>query len=224
MSLLSKINSFFPLKSSLGSCSRNAKIQWPAYIAAPKSLHLEDNVLVRRNVCISNSPRENIYIKKYTGISFNCTIVTAGHRSTVGIPQIILGPSHINDKSSDLTIGEDVWVGINVTIMPGADIGRGAIVAACSTVTKPVPPYALVAGSPAKIIGVKFSIDQILAHEKALYPASERMSREELEMLFAKYYEGKKVFGVQTEFSDEDLKALEAAKKKRQYIEPIIND
>ena len=228
MSLLSKIFSFFPIKSSLGSCGRNAKIQWPAYIAEPKSLHLEENVLIRRNVCISNSPNENIYIKKYSAIAFNCTIVTTSHRSTVGIPQIILGPSHINDKSFDLTIGEDVWIGINVTIMPGANIGRGAIVAACSLVTKPVPPYALVAGSPARIIGVKFSIDQIIEHEKALYPSEERMSREELEQLFAQYYEGKKVFGVQTELTAKDKEALKRAKKQRGYIEtkginPIID-
>ena len=89
-------------------------------------------------------------------------------------------------------------------------------------VNKPVPPYALVAGSPAKIIGVKFTVDQIIEHEKALYPENERMSRDELEMLFAKYYEGKKVFGVQTEFTEKDLKAIEAAKKKRAYIEPVI--
>lgn len=77
-------------------------------------------------------------------------------------------------------------------------------------------------GSPAKIVGVKFIIEHIMEHEKALYPESERMSREELEKLFAEYFEGKKVFGVQTEFSEEDMKALEAAKKKRGYIEPQL--
>lgn len=226
MGIISKIKSFkrcmFPSRSDLGSAGRNANIQWPAYIAAPKSLHLEENVLIRRNVCISNSPNENIYIKKYTAIAFNCTIVTTSHRSTVGIPQIILGPSHINDKSTDLTIAEDVWVGINVTILPGANIGRGVVVAACSTVTKPVPPYALIAGSPAKIIGVKFTIDQIMEHEKALYPEKERFSKEYLEELFDKYYEGKKVFGVQTELTNEDKEHLAWAKAKRGYIEPKL--
>lgn len=101
----------------------------------------------------------------------------------------------------------------------GSNLGRGCIIAACSTVTRPVPPYALVAGSPAKIIGVKFNIDQIIEHEKALYPENERMSREELEQLFDQYYEGKKVFGVQTELTEEDKAALERAKKQRGYIE-----
>lgn len=222
MSILSKISSFFPTKSSFGSCGRNAKIQWPVYIAEPKSLHLEENVFVRRHLCISNTSREDIFIKKYTAIAFNLTIITTSHRSTVGIPHIILGPSHINDKSSDLTIGEDVWIGQNVTILPGANIGRGAVVAACSTVTKPVPPYAMVMGSPAKTMGAIFTIDQIIEHEKALYPENERFSREYLEELFAKYYEGKKVFGVQSELTSEDLAALDKAKKIRRYIEPKL--
>jgi acetyltransferase-like isoleucine patch superfamily enzyme len=222
MSLLSKINAFFPTRFSLGSCGCNSKIQWPAYITKPKSLHLEDDVFIRRNVCISNTSNEIIYIKKYTVIAYNCTIITANHRSTVGIPQILLGISHINDKSRNLSICEDVWVGINVTIMPGADIGRGAIVGACSTVTKPVPPYALVVGSPARIVGVKFTIDQILEHEKALYPENERFSREYLEGLFSKYYEGMKVFGVQTMLTNEDLAALDKAKKQRKFIGPKL--
>ena len=77
---------------------------------------------------------------------------------------------------------------------------------------------------PAKIVGVKFSLEQILEHEKVLYPENERFSRDYLEELFAKYYEGKKVFGVQTKLTEDDLKALEWAKKKRGYIEPDIDD
>ena len=133
-----------------------------------------------------------------------------------------MGASHINDKSNDITIGEDVWVGTNATILSGGNLGRGCIVGACSVVTKPVPPYALVVGSPARIVGVKFSLEQILEHEKALYPVSERMKREELESLFHNYFEGKRVFGVDYSLSDEDLSALDAAKKQRGYIEPIL--
>lgn len=215
--MIGKLRKYFPFRCELGSCGKNAGFQLPAYVAEPQTVHLEDNVLVRRNACISNSPNEHIYIKKYTAIAFNCTIVTASHRSTVGIPQILLGPSHLNDKSSNLTIGEDVWIGINVTIMPGANIGRGAIVAACSVVTKPIPPYALVAGSPAKIIGVKFSIDDIIEHEKVLYSESERISRPELEMLFKQYFNDKKIFGVNTKFSRNDIDSVKCAMKKRSY-------
>lgn len=228
MGIISRIRSLkrcmFPSRSDIGSAGKNCVIGVPTYITKPKFFHMEENTVIRVWANILNNENENVYIKKYTVISTNCTIVTNNHHSTVGIPQCLLGASHINDTAKDLTIGEDVYVGTNVTILEGANLGRGCIVGACSLVTRPVPPYALVVGAPAKIVGVKFTLEQILEHEKALYPFSERMTREELEELFAKYYEGMKVFGIQTEITDEDKEHLEWAKKKRGYIEPIFDD
>ena len=223
MSLISNIKAFkrcmMPSLSDFGSAGNNSKVGFPVYISSVETVHLEDNTVLRGGVSIQNNTNEHVYIKKYTVISRDVTIVTNNHRSTVGIPQCLLGASHINDISRNLIIGEDVWVGTKATILSGADLGRGCIVGACSLVTKPVPPYALVVGSPAKIIGVKFSLDQIIEHEKALYPIEERMSREELEELFARYYEGKNVYGVKTELTIEDNAALERAKKQRGFIE-----
>jgi acetyltransferase-like isoleucine patch superfamily enzyme len=53
---------------------------------------------------------------------------------------------------SAVTIGDDVWIGFRSSIMKGVNIGTGAAVAACSVVTKDVPPYTLVAGNPAQVI------------------------------------------------------------------------
>ena len=50
-------------------------------------------------------------------------------------------------------IGDDVWLGANVFVMPGVTIGRGAIVSAASVVARSIPPYALVAGNPCRIVG-----------------------------------------------------------------------
>lgn len=96
--------------------------------------------------------RRESHHKKYTEFAANCTIVTNNHRSTVGIPQFILGASHVNDQSGDVIIEEDVWLGTGVTILSGVRLGRGCIVGANSLVTKDVPPYAVVVGTPAKII------------------------------------------------------------------------
>lgn len=226
MGIVDKIKLFkhcmMPSRTDLGSAGKNAVIGFPVYIASPKTLHLEENTVLRRGASIQNNKNEHVYIGKYTVISINVTIVTNNHRSTVGIPQCLLGASHINDTTKDIRIGEDVWVGTNATILSGGDLGRGCIVGACSLVTKPVPPYAVVVGSPAKIVGVKFNIDQIFEHERALYPEKERFSRGYLEELFAKYYEGMKVFGISTELTKEDLEKLEEAKEKRAFIEPNI--
>ena len=226
MGIISNLLAFkhcmMPSLSDFGSAGKNSKVAFPVYISSVKTVHLEDNTVLRGGVSIQNNKNEHVFIKKYTVISRDVTIVTNNHRSTVGLPQCLLSASHINDTSRNLTIGEDVWVGTKATILSGGDLGRGCIVGACSVVTKPVPPYALVVGSPAKIVGVTFTIDQIMEHEKALYPASERMSREELEQLFITYFEGKKVYGVQTEFTEADLDALKRAKKQRGFIEPDL--
>ena len=222
--MLSLKRCMFPSHHNLGSVGKNSVIGVPTNIMSPKDVFMEENSVLRMGASIQNNKGERVYMGRYTVVSMNVTIVTNNHRSTVGIPQCLLGVSHINDKSKDIHIGEDVWVGTGATILSGGDLGRGCIVGACSTVTKPVPPYAIVTGSPAKIVGVKFSIEQILEHEKILYPASERKSQEELERLFEKFYQGMKAFGVTTELTEDDKEALATAKKKRGYIEPLIYD
>jgi acetyltransferase-like isoleucine patch superfamily enzyme len=58
-------------------------------------------------------------------------------------------------------IGNDVWIGSDVTILGGTIVGDGAIIATGAVVNKNVPPYAVVAGIPAKIIRYRFSEEQI---------------------------------------------------------------
>ena len=62
----------------------------------------------------------------------------------------------------DIVLDDDVWVGTGATILSGVHIGQGACVAACSVVTKDVPPYAIVAGNPARIIKYRFDEKTIL--------------------------------------------------------------
>lgn len=57
-----------------------------------------------------------------------------------------------NVNSKPITICDDAWIGMNVTILKGVTIGEGAIVAASSVVTKDVQPWTVVAGNPAKIV------------------------------------------------------------------------
>ena len=52
----------------------------------------------------------------------------------------------------DIIINDGVWIGMNSIILPGVTIGKKAVVAAGSVVTKNVPDYCIVAGNPAKII------------------------------------------------------------------------
>jgi virginiamycin A acetyltransferase len=63
----------------------------------------------------------------------------------------------------DITIGNDVWIGHNATIMAGVTIGDGAIIATNATVTKDVAPYSIVGGNPAQLIRKRFS-DEIISN------------------------------------------------------------
>ena len=55
-----------------------------------------------------------------------------------------------------ITIGNDVWVGMNATILSGVTIGDGAVIGANSLVSRDVPPYAIAAGNPARVVKMRF--------------------------------------------------------------------
>jgi virginiamycin A acetyltransferase len=65
----------------------------------------------------------------------------------------------------DTVVGNDVWIGMEALILPGMSIGHGAIAAAKAVVTHDVPPYAIVAGNPAKVVKMRFdqrTVDRLL--------------------------------------------------------------
>ena len=87
----------------------------------------------------------------------------------------------------DVIINEDVWAGMDVTILPGVIVGRGCTIAAGSVLSKSTPPYSIWGGVPARFIKFYWTIDEILQHELVLYTENERFSKEELEQLFEQY-------------------------------------
>lgn len=65
--------------------------------------------------------------------------------------------TRFSELSKPPVIGNDVWIGSNCLILQGVTVGDGAVIAGGAVVTKDVPPYAIVAGVPAKIIKMRFS-------------------------------------------------------------------
>lgn len=65
-------------------------------------------------------------------------------------------------------IEDDVWIGTGAIILKGVSVGRGAVIAAGALVTKDVAPYSIVGGVPAKQIGMRFSENEVKAHETRL--------------------------------------------------------
>lgn len=55
-------------------------------------------------------------------------------------------------RSGKIVIEDDVWIGMGATVLKGVTVGRGAVVGACSVVTRDVEPYTVVAGNPARVV------------------------------------------------------------------------
>lgn len=111
------------------------------------------------------------------------TIITGDHRIDIIGKQIIdiTIEEKLPENDMPVVIEDGCWIGANVTILKGVNIGRGSIVAAGAVVTKSCPPYSVIGGCPAKVIKYRFSVDEILLHEKTLFPDEERYSRTALE-------------------------------------------
>lgn len=70
------------------------------------------------SVILSNKGK--FVMGKYSVASIGLSVVPDMHTSTVGIPQCCLGASHIHDKIEDVIVDEDVWIGMNVTLLGGS--------------------------------------------------------------------------------------------------------
>ncbi|CAA2144716.1 2,3,4,5-tetrahydropyridine-2,6-dicarboxylate N-acetyltransferase [Methylobacterium bullatum] len=72
-------------------------------------------------------------------------------------------PADYHASRGDVTIGSDVWLGSGCMILSGVTIGHGAVVGAHAVVSRDVPPYAIVAGNPARVIRHRFDPEHVVA-------------------------------------------------------------
>ncbi|MGY4906559.1 CatB-related O-acetyltransferase [Streptomyces sp. 900116325] len=126
-----------------------------------------------RNVLYAYGP-ERLVIGKYCAIAAGTKFLMAGaEHPTMGVsafPFTMFGGRWAEQtldiitampSRGDTVVGNDVWLGHQVTVMPGVRIGDGAIIAAGAVVTSDVAPYTIVGGNPARLIRQRFADDDI---------------------------------------------------------------
>jgi lipopolysaccharide transport system ATP-binding protein len=115
---------------------------------------------------ISFSANERLVIGRYCSIAENVTLVLSEHSlnrvSTFPLKSRFVLKKEVDEISKGpIVIENDVHVGTGAIVLSNVRICNGAVIGAGSVVTKDVPPYAIVAGVPAKIIGFRFEQNQI---------------------------------------------------------------
>ncbi len=156
----------------IGECSRIKNSEVKDYCSIDRQNLLMGVKMGQRSYTGSWDMIFNCKIGSFCSISYGVTIGAPEHDYTrVSTHQFIYEPKfglfeedlliRKEKFALPLIIGSDVWIGCNSTILRGVQIGCGAVVAANAVVVKDVPPYAIVAGVPARIIKYRFSQELI---------------------------------------------------------------
>lgn len=157
----------------------------------PDGLYSYSNIFIGDNVNLGYRPiilADRSRVEIGDGVMFGPEVVLVGGGHNVKVVGKFMIDVHEKTGNEDLgvVIKEDVWIGARSIILRGVEVGRGAVVAAASVVTKSVPPYSVVAGNPARVISFRFDVDEIVRHESIMYKPGSRIPRENLADMQAK--------------------------------------
>ncbi len=185
---ISKITSkFYP------NVAKGSFVDYRNTVYNRKNLIMGENCNIDDGATIMNT-RAKFIMKRNSGAAIGLTVVTGNHMSVAGMnfKQVT---NEIKDKfdtkhqmDRDVVVEEDCWIASNVTLLAGANVGRGGVIGSGSVIRVSIPPYAIVSGNPAKVVGFRFTPEEMIEHEKALYPEEERLSLELLEKNYEKYF------------------------------------
>ena len=173
------ITKIYPRTGDKQTVYLNTIIQDPQIVVGDYTIYndfVNDPLLFEKNNVLYHYPihKEKLVIGKFCSIAcgtrflFNCANHTLNSLSTYTFPLFYeewnLEKSNVVsawDNKGDIIIGDDVWIGYEAVIMSGVHVGNGAIIAARAVVTKDVPPYTIVGGTPAREIRKRFDTDVI---------------------------------------------------------------
>lgn len=124
------------------SIGKNSVFHFKTEIRAPYNLEMECGCIIGDNAILD--ARNGLTFGRNVNLSSNVSIYTEQHDHRDPLFRCS------NNGNKSVTIGDRVWIGSNVIVLPGVNIGEGAVCCAGCVVTKDVEPYSVVAGIPAK--------------------------------------------------------------------------
>ena len=186
-------NYFYNYKKHFGYCGKGVVLQQPLNIASPQEVFLYDNTNIYAYANISGK----FIMKANSGAARGLTVMGGNHMSIVGmlnkevtdeVKKQVWGGCETMPTDKGVIVEDDVILMSNVTLLNGVTVGRGCFVGAGTVVRKSLPPYSIVIGNPAKVIGFRFTPKEVQEHENKLYPENERISLEKYEKDYNKYF------------------------------------
>ncbi|MCD7973184.1 MAG: sugar O-acetyltransferase [Candidatus Azobacteroides sp.] len=132
------------LKILLGKSGNDFIIEPPFYCDYGYNIEIGENFFANMNLVILDGAK--VTIGKNTFIAPNVSIYTAGH------PLDVEQRNQGLEYAYPVAIGDNVWIGGNVVVLPGVTIGNNAVIGAGSIVTKDIPENALAMGNPCKVV------------------------------------------------------------------------
>lgn len=132
------------LSEILGSIGEHCWIAKRFCFDNGKNIFIGDNFTGNFNITILDV--KEVYIGDNVMIGPHTLITTVGH------PLTPKGRREHLAQAKEITIGDDVWIGGNVTVLPGVTIGNNVVIGAGAVVTKDIPDNSLALGVPAKVV------------------------------------------------------------------------
>ena len=136
------------IKKRMGHCGAGVFMDESICLTFPQFASIEDYVHIQYNCGLFCGG--GLSIGKGTILAHDVQVFTQNHYYDGDDLQFI--PYDKRQVNKKVVIGEYVWVGARSTILPGVNIGDGAVIGAASVVTHDVPPLAVVGGNPARIL------------------------------------------------------------------------
>lgn len=184
-----RLLSFYIVNYSMGRKSatigKNTRVQSTAIFRSAERIKIGEHCMIGHHNCLQAGKEwGTITIGDYCQLGPNNQLFAYNHAYD-DITQPCVSQGYYD---GNIVLEDDVSLGGNVVVLANVTIGKGAFVSAGSVVSKNVPPYAIVAGVYAKVIGFRFTPEELEEYQNKNLPPEKRIDIEQYKKAYQKYF------------------------------------